>query len=42
MVHSVFYGTESLTYLGPKSWDIIPEALVLCEVVGSGKEELNT
>ena len=24
-VHSVFYGTESVSYLGPKIWDIVPE-----------------
>ena len=24
-VHSVFHGTESISYLGPKIWDIIPE-----------------
>ena len=24
-VHSVFHGTESISYLGPKIWDILPE-----------------
>ena len=24
-VHSVFHGTESISYLGPKIWDIVPE-----------------
>ena len=24
-VQSVFHGTESISYLGPKIWDIVPE-----------------
>ena len=27
MVKSVYHGTESTSYLGPKIWDIIPEKL---------------
>ena len=26
-VNSVYYGTESLSFLGPKVWDILPEYL---------------
>ena len=25
MVKSVYHGTESISYLGPKTWDIFPE-----------------
>ena len=25
MVKSVYHGTESISYLGPKIWDILPE-----------------
>ena len=24
-VHSVYYGTESLSFLGPKIWELVPE-----------------
>ena len=27
MVKSVYQGTESISYLGPKIWDILPERL---------------
>ena len=27
MVKSVYHGTESISYLGPKKWDILPEKL---------------
>ena len=27
MVKSVYHGTESISYLGPKIWDILPEKL---------------
>ena len=26
-VHTVYHGTESITYLGPKIWDIVPEEI---------------
>ena len=27
MVKSLYHGTESISYLGPKIWDILPEKL---------------
>ena len=27
MVKSVYHGTESISYLGPKIWDMLPEKL---------------
>ena len=26
-VHFVYHGTESLSYLGPKIWDLVPELI---------------
>ena len=32
-VHSVYYGTESLSFLGPKIWDLVPLELKQVETV---------
>ena len=36
-VHSVYHGTESLSFLGPKIWDLVPVELKLSETLFSFK-----
>ena len=40
MVKSVCHGTESISYLGPKIWDILPEKLKDIENLGHFKRRL--
>ena len=39
-VHSVFYGTESISYLGPKIWDVVPEEFKHKKSLNSFKESI--
>ena len=36
-VHSVYHGTESLSFLGPKIWDLVPVELKQSESLESFK-----
>ena len=36
-VHSVYHGTESLSFLGPKIWDLVPVELKQSETLNSFK-----
>ena len=36
-VHSVYHGTESLSFLGPKIWDLVPGELKQSETLYSFK-----
>ena len=40
-VHSIFHGTESISYLGPKIWDIVPEEFKRKKSLNSFKESIN-
>ena len=42
MVKSVYHGTESISYLGPKIWDILPEKLKNIDNLGHSKKEIKT
>ena len=33
-VHSIYYGTESLSFLGPKIWELVPEDKKQSESLG--------
>ena len=39
-VHSVFHGTESISYLGLKMWDIVPEESKHKKSLNSFKESI--
>ena len=39
-VHSVFHGTESISYLGPKIWNIVPEEFKNKKSLNSFKESI--
>ena len=39
-VHTVYHGTESITYLGPKIWDIVPEEIKQKKSLNSFKESI--
>ena len=39
-VHSVFHGTESISYLGPKIWDVVPEEFKHKKSLNSSKESI--
>ena len=39
-VHSVFHGTESISYLVPKIWDIVPEEFKHKKSLHSSKESM--
>ena len=39
-VHSVFHGTESISYLGPRIWDIVPEEFKHKKSLNSFKESI--
>ena len=39
-VHSVFHGTVSISYLGPKIWDIVPEGFKHKKSLNSFKESI--
>ena len=42
MVKSVYHGTESIFYLGPNIWNILPEKLKNIENVEHFKKEFET
>ena len=42
IVKTVYHGTESLSYLGPKLWDILPEKLRNMDNLESFKKEIKT
>ena len=42
MVKSVYHGTESISYLGPKIWNIMPEKLKNIEDLEHFKKEIKT
>ena len=42
MVKSVYHGTESISFLGPKIWDILPEKLKDIENLKHFKKEIKT
>ena len=39
-VHSVFHGKESISYLGPKIWDLVPTELKELTTVAAFKREI--
>ena len=39
-VNTVYHGTESITYLGPKIWDIVPEEFKQKRSLNSFKESI--
>ena len=42
IVRSVYHGTESISFLGPKIWDILPEKLKNIENLALFKKEIKT
>ena len=42
MVKSVYHGTESISYLGPKLWNILPEKLKNIDNLEHFKKEIKT
>ena len=42
MVKSVYHGTESILYVGPKIWDILPEKLKNIENLEHLKKGIKT
>ena len=42
MVKSVYHGTESISYLGPKIWDILPEKPKNIDNLEHFKKEIKT
>ena len=42
MVKTVYHGTESISYLGPKIWNILPEKLKNIENLEHFKKEIKT
>ena len=42
MVKSAYHGTESISYLGPKIWNILPEKLKNTENLEHFKQEIKT
>ena len=42
MVKSVYHRTESISYLGPKIWDILPEKLKNIDNLEHFKKEIKT
>ena len=39
-INSVFHGTESISYLGPKIWDIVPEEFKNKKSLNNFKESI--
>ena len=39
-VNSVYHGTESITYLGPKIWDMVPDSIKETKSLNSFKESI--
>ena len=42
LVKTVYHGTESISYLGPKIWDILPEKLKSIDNLEHFKKEIKT
>ena len=42
MVKSIYHGTESISFLGPKIWDILPEKLKNIDNLEHFKKEIKT
>ena len=42
LINSVYHGTESISFLGPKIWDILPEKLKNIETLDAFKKEVKT
>ena len=42
IIKSVYHGTESISYLGPKKWDIVPEKLKNIDSLELFKKEIKT
>ena len=42
MIKNVYHGTESISYLGPKVWDILPEKLKNTDNLQHFKKEIKT
>ena len=42
MIKSVYHGTESISYLGPKKWDMLPEELKNIDSLELFKKEIKT
>ena len=42
MINSAYHETESISYLGPKIWDILPEKLKNIENLEHFKKEIKT
>ena len=40
MINSVYHGTESISFLGPKIWDMLPEKLKNIETLEVFKKEI--
>ena len=41
-VRTVYYGTETLSYLGPKTWDILPKSLKEADSLKQFKRDIKT
>ena len=42
LINSVYHGTESISFLGPKIWDMLPEKLKNIETLDAFKKEIKT
>ena len=42
MINSAYHETESISYLGPKIWDILPEKLKNTENLEHSKKDIKT
>ena len=39
-VHTVYYGTETISYRGPKTWEFVPEDIRLSKTLGVFKMKI--
>ena len=39
-VHTVYYGTETISYRGPKPWELVPEDIRLSKTLGVFKTKI--
>ena len=39
-VHTVYYGTETISYRGPKTWELVPEYIRLSKTLGVFKTKI--
>ena len=42
MVKNLYHGTESISYLGPKSWDVLPQKLKNVENLEHFEKKIET